>query len=230
MPNVYQRITMFFLPTFIWISMWTLWRWFLLFSKKTKTRKNIFQGQRKKLILGACLFFVSLFVCLIRVVVSFSWFYTAVSVWENDCSGIVIRVLEVQWDPCPTGGTPGVGDTPAMTVEATPRLGLAIVSGAKEADPQGGGCTASIVCPAATENLFPLREACFCKTLWMLGLLVACCSCWLSIPCRKAFTTRIWNKQTNTQDSMTRVSKPQCCWAIPWREKNWRLYKYKPFF
>ena len=43
----------------------------------------------------------------------------------------------------------------------------------------------------ATENRLPLKEACFCKTRWMLGLLEACCSCWLSIPWRKAFTTRI---------------------------------------
>ena len=94
------------------------------------------------------------------------YFYTAVSVWENDCSGIVIRVLEVQW----------------------------AVAGSGSSDCTG--CTASID-PAATENRLPLSEACFCKTLWMFGLLVACCNCWLSIPCRKAFTTRIWKKSVN---------------------------------
>ena len=93
-------------------------------------------------------------------------FYTAVSVWENDCSGIVIRVLEVQWAEV------GIGSSDCT------------------------GCTAKVD-PAATENRLPLSEACFCKTLWMFGLLVACCNCWLSIPCRKAFTTRIWKKSVN---------------------------------
>ena len=80
--------------------------------------------------------------------------YTAVSVWEYDCSGMVIRVL-----------------VPAALVSEVT-------------------WTDAWLLPA-TENRLPLKEACFCKTRWMLGLLEACCSCWLSIPWRKAFTTRI---------------------------------------
>ena len=49
-----------------------------------------------------------------------SWFYTAVSVWENDCSGMVILVLEVQWVPC----------TAAVAAEGGSVLqGIPVVSG-----------------------------------------------------------------------------------------------------
>jgi len=86
-------------------------------------------------------------------------------VWENDCSGMVIRVLVASVFACP----------PISDVTWT------LVEGAEAANWE-----------LATENRLPLRDACFCNTRWMLGLLVACWSCWESMPCRNAFTTRIW--------------------------------------
>ena len=124
-----------------------------------------------------------------------SWFYTAVSVWENDCSGMVIRVLEV--GPAIGAAGPVLLGIPSADEEAAEAVAAKAAAAAAAAGGWAGavgGWVGNMDPPAATENLLPLREACFSKTLWMLGLLVACCSCWLSIPCRNAFTTRIWNK------------------------------------
>ena len=113
--------------------------------------------------------------------------------WENDCSGMVIRVLEV--GPAIGAAGPVLLGIPSADEEAAAVAAKAAAAVAAAAGGWGAvGGWAGNMDPAATENLLPLREACFSKTLWMLGLLVACCSCWLSIPCRNAFTTRIWNK------------------------------------
>ena len=123
--------------------------------------------------------------------------YTAVSVWEYDCSGMVIRVLAPA----------------ALVSEVT--------------------WTDAWLLPA-TENRLPLKEACFCKTRWMLGLLEACCSCWLSIPWRKAFTTRICKIKTKNFSKVKLFNKiqisrhrfgPQSRWHSQktWRNNSWWL-------
>ena len=135
-----------------------------LYNEKCNT------GTKRACCLYVCLFFFLFAKCLLssslfhkRIRDFFSLNYTAVSVWENDCSGIVIRVLA----PDPAAPVSEVTWTEAWL--------------------------------EATENLLPLSEACFWSTLWMLGLLDACWSCWLSIPCRNAFTTRIC-KHRNKKD------------------------------
>jgi len=121
----------------------------ILFSKKVQRSDFFFQKR----------------FCMRSVFIFLFCFYTAVSVWENDCSGMVMRVLEAaEAATPPTPGAAGISEVTCM--EAWLLL--------------------------ARENRLPLREACFWRTRWMLGLLLACWSCWLSIPWRKAFTTRIW--------------------------------------